>query len=61
MVWREDPPRSRPSGTLTAAQKVLEQRWYFSEQLVARQHSVDKPLGLPCGAYVTTRGGNAWA
>ena len=54
MVWREDPPRIRPSGALTAAQKVLQQRWYFPEMLVARQHSVGKPLGLPCGAFMTT-------
>ena len=33
--WREDPPRIHPSGTLTAAQKVLQQRWYFSEPLVS--------------------------
>ena len=46
---------------LTGAQKVIQQRWYFSEPLVARQHSVGKPLGLPCGAYATTRGANAWA
>ena len=57
MVWREDPPLR----TLTGAQKALQQRWYFSEPLVARQCSVDKPLGLPCGAYATTRGANAWA
>ena len=56
-VWREDPPLR----TLTVAQKVLQQRWYFSEPLVARRRSVDKPLGLPCGAYAMTRGANAWA
>ena len=60
-VWREDPPRIHPSGTLTAAQKVLQQKWYFSELLVARRRSVDKPLGRPCVAYATRRGANAWA
>ena len=58
-----------PSGTLTGAltgaltgtQKVFQQRWYFSEPLVACRRSIDKPLGLPCGAYATTRGANAWA
>ena len=53
-VWREDPPRIHPSGTLTGAQKVLQQKWYFSEPLVACQRLVGKPLGLPCGAFVTT-------
>ena len=56
VVWREDPPRIRPSGLFPSAQKVLQQRWYFSELLVARRRSVDKRLGLPCGAYPTTRG-----
>ena len=56
-VWREDPPLR----TLIGAQKVLQQRWYFSEPLVARRRSVGKPLGLPGGAYITTRGANAWA
>ena len=60
-VWREDPPLRALTGTLTAAQKVLQQRWYFSEPSVARLRYVGKPLGLPCGAYVTTRGANAWA
>ena len=55
-IWREDPPLR----ALTGAQKVLQQRWYFSEPLVARQHSVGKPLGLPCGANATTRGANVW-
>ena len=40
----QDPPLRTPTGTptgaltetLTAAQKVLQQRWYFSEPLVAR-------------------------
>ena len=41
--------RIRPSG-LTGAQKVLQHRWY----------SVDKPLGLPCGVYATTKGANVW-
>ena len=40
VVWREDPPLR----TLTAAQKVLQQRWCFSEPLVARRRSVDKRL-----------------
>ena len=60
-IWREDPPLRTLTGTFRAAQKVLDQRWYFSEPLVARRHSVDKPLGLPCGAYAMTRGANAWA
>ena len=54
VVWREDPPRTGPSGLFSAAQNVLQQRRYFSELLVARQRSFDKPLGLPCGAFVTT-------
>ena len=56
--------RIRPSGLLQGLlQKVLQQRWYFAEPLVARRRSVGKPLGLPCGAYAkgTTRGANAWA
>ena len=56
----QDPP---PSGLFPAAQKVLQQRWYISEPLVARRCSVDKPLGRPCGAFVDdwelTRGGGA--
>ena len=36
------------------AQNVLQQRWYVSEPLVARRGSVEKPLGLPCGAFETT-------
>ena len=56
----QDPPLRTITGTLTGAQKGLQQRWYFSEPLVARRRSIDKPLGLPCGAYVTTRGANAW-
>ena len=68
-VWREDPPlrthtgtlTGTVTGTLTGLQKVLEQREYFSEPLVASQCSVDESLGLPCGAYATTRGANAWA
>ena len=54
VVWREDPPRICSSGLFPAAQNVLQQRRYFSELLVARQCSVDKPFGLPCGAFVTT-------
>ena len=50
----QDPPLRTLTGTLTGAQKVLQQRRYFSEPLVARRRSVDKPLGLPCGAFVTT-------
>ena len=57
----QDPPLRTLTGAITAAQKVLQQRWYFSESLVARGRSVDKPLGLPRGAYATTRGANAWA
>ena len=54
--------RIRPSGLFpAAAQKVLQRRWYFPEPLVARRRSVDKPLGLPCGAYAMTRGANVWA
>ena len=59
-TWRRlprevaDPPRIRPAGSLTATQKVFQQRWYFSEPLLARQRSVDKPLGLLCGALMTT-------
>ena len=41
----QDPPLS----TLTGAQKVLQQREYFSAPLVASRRSVDKPLELPCG------------
>ena len=37
-----------------------QQRWYFSEPLVACRCFVDKSLGLPCGAYATTRGANTW-
>ena len=57
----QDPPLRTLTGTLTAAQKVLEQRWYSSEPLVARQRFVEKLLGLPCGAYATTWGANVWA
>ena len=46
--------RIRPSGPFPAAQNVLQQSRYFSEPLVARRLSVDKPLRLPCGAFVTT-------
>ena len=56
-VWREDPPLR----TLTGALKVLQQRSYFPEPLVARRRTVGKPLRLPCGAYATTREANAWA
>ena len=55
----QDPPLRTLTGALTGAQKVVQQRWYFSEPFVARRCSVDKHLGLPCGAYVTTRGKKA--
>ena len=55
-VSREDPPLRTLTGPLTGAQNVLQQRWYFPEPLVARRPSVGKPLGLPCGAYATTKG-----
>ena len=48
------PERPAPDQSPLEAE-VLQQRWYFSEPLVARSRSVDKPLGLPCGAYATTR------
>ena len=54
VVWREDLPRTRPSGLFPEAQNVLQQRRYFSELLVARPHSVDKRLRLPCLAFEMT-------
>ena len=55
VVWREDPPWIRPSELFQPAQNVLQERRCFSEPLVARPRSVDKRLGLPCGAFETTR------
>ena len=39
--------RTRPSGLLQGLRKSSSKRWYFSEPLVARRRSVNKPLGLP--------------
>ena len=52
-VWRQDPPRIRPSGLLQQLRKSSS-RGGTSEPLVACRRSVGKPLGLPCGAYATT-------
>ena len=42
VVWRGDPSLR----ALTGAQKVLQQRWYFSEPLVARRRSVGTQITL---------------
>ena len=52
MWFGEVPPRIRPSGLFQVAQNFLQRRRRFYEPLVAHRRSVDKRLGLPCGAFV---------
>ena len=49
----QDPP-------LRKSQKVLQQRWYFSEPLVVRRRSVGKPH-FPAVRTPRQGGANAWA